>query len=389
MPSYNDFKASVMGKAFDIDGYYGAQCWDGYAKYCRYLGYPICHCTVTGYVQDIWTQRKVNGILNRFNEVTVMQPGDVAVFKPCNATPLSHIAIFDHDAGGGYGWFLGQNQGRFNEVTVMQPGDVAVFKPCNATPLSHIAIFDHDAGGGYGWFLGQNQGGYNGSFNVVKLPYSATYDTAFRPKVFAGAVQKPASNSGKKWTQDCVIHKGDKVKSISCAITGVQGNCVNVPALGGLVPKPASNSGKKWTQDCVIHKGDKVKSISCAITGVQGNCVNVPALGGLVPLAHVNEAADTRDGSVIHKGDKVKSISCAITGVQGNCVNVPALGGLVPLAHVNEAADTRDGRCDNYLATTGARVYLAETTAEAVDTSKNLVKVHGYWVKAGPLMGLR
>lgn len=248
MPSYNDFKASVMGKAFDIDGYYGAQCWDGYAKYCRYLGYPICHCTVTGYVQDIWTQRKVNGILNHFNEVTVMQPGDVAVFKPCNATPLSHIAIFDRDAGGGYGWFLGQNQG-----------------------------------------------GYNGSFNVVKLPYSATYDTAFRPKVFAGAVQKPASNSGKKWTQDCVIHKGDKVKSISCAITGVQGNCVNVPALGGLVP----------------------------------------------------------------------------------------------LAHVNEAADTRDGKCDNYLATTGARVYLAETTAEAVDTSKNLVKVHGYWVKAGPLMGLR
>lgn len=248
MANYNEFKAKHIGKATDVDGYFGAQCWDLYAAYARDLGYPICHCTTTGYVQDIWTNRKSNGILNNFTEVTVMQPGDVAVFKKSQSTPLSHIAIFDHDAGGGYGWFFGQNQGAVN-----------------------------------------------GAANLVKLPYSATYDTAFRPKVFAGAVQKPASNSGKKWTQDCVIHKGDKVKSISCAITGVQGNCVNVPALGGLIP----------------------------------------------------------------------------------------------LAHVNEAADTRDGKCDNYLSTTGARVYLAETTVEAVDTSKNLVNVHGYWVKAGPLMGLR
>lgn len=246
MANYADFRASVLGKAYDIDGYYGAQCWDGYAKYCKWLGYPSCNCTTTGYVQDIWTNRKSNGILNYFNEVSVMHPGDVAVFKRSSVTPLSHIAIFDHDAGGGYGWFLGQNQG-----------------------------------------------GYNGSFNVIKLPYSATYDTAFRPKAFASS-QKPAP------------------------------------------------SGKKWTQDCTIQKGEKVKSVSCAIAGIQGNCVNVPALGGLVPLAHVNEASDTRDG-----------------------------------------------KCDNYLATTGAKVYLAETTAEDVDAARNLVKVHGYWVKAGPLMALR
>lgn len=242
MANYNDFKAKYIGKATDVDGYYGAQCWDLYAAYARYLGYPICHCTTTGYVQDIWTNRKSNGILNNFTEVTVMQPGDVAVFKKSPSTPLSHIAIFDHDAGGGYGWFFGQNQG---------------------AP--------------------------NGAANLVKLPYSATYDTAFRPKCFGGATQKPAA------------------------------------------------SAKEWTQNCTLKAGERTKSVSCAI--------------------------------------------------QGNCVRCNELGGLVPLAHVTEAQDTRDGRCDNYLATTAARIYLDECTIEAV--KPGYCKVHGYWVKAGPLMGLR
>ena len=141
--TYEQFKNQVLGKCYDIDGYYGAQCWDGTMKYMIDLGYRAIHCTTSGYAKDIWNNRKTNGILNYCNEVTVMQPGDIAVFK--------------EEAG----W----------------------------TPYSHIAIFDHDAGGGYGWFLGQNQGGVNGAFNLCKLPYSATFDTAFRPKCFVNQVQ--------------------------------------------------------------------------------------------------------------------------------------------------------------------------------------------------------
>lgn len=144
--TYADFKQSVYGRSFNIDGAYGAQCWDGYAQYCKYLGYPYANCTTSGYVKDIWNNRKSNGMLNSFTEVTLMQPGDIAVFK-----------------------------------------EVA-----GVTPYSHIAIFDHDEGGGYGWFLGQNQGGVNGSFNLCKLPYSATFDTAFRPKCFIQNTQPSA-----------------------------------------------------------------------------------------------------------------------------------------------------------------------------------------------------
>ena len=142
--NYQDFKNEVLGKGFDIDGMYGFQCWDGYAQYCKWLGVPYANCTVTGYVRDIWEQRQSNGMLNNFDEVEIMQPGDVVVF-PVTAgwTPYSHVAIFDSDIDGTYGWFLGQNQ--------------------NGEP--------------------KNPNGGSG-FNLFRLPYWATYPTAFRPKHF-------------------------------------------------------------------------------------------------------------------------------------------------------------------------------------------------------------
>ena len=140
MSIYQNFKTSHLNRGYNIDGYFGAQCWDGYAEYCRALGVPFASCTTSGYVKDLWNNRQSNGILNYFTEVETMEPGDVAIFAEHQATPSSHVAIFDHDAGGGYGWFLGQNQG--------------------GTPYP--------------------QGG--SAFNLVRLPYSATFTTAFRPK---------------------------------------------------------------------------------------------------------------------------------------------------------------------------------------------------------------
>lgn len=141
MSKYTDFKAQVLGKGFDVDGAYGAQCWDGYAYYCKFLGVPYANCTTSGYVKDIWNNRHSNGILNYFDEVSVMEPGDIAVFKEvAGVTPVSHIAIFDSDIDGVNGDFLGQNQG------------------------------------------GTAYAGGGAAFNITSLPYSATFDTAFRLK---------------------------------------------------------------------------------------------------------------------------------------------------------------------------------------------------------------
>lgn len=152
--SYQDFKNTHLGNGYDLDGWFGDQCWDGFAEYCKYLGYPIINCTDSGYAQDLWTQRHSNGILNYFDEVEVMQAGDVAIFDVTPSTPYSHVAIFDSDAGNGYGYFLGQNQG--------------------------------------GEQKNPNGGGV---FNIVALPYSATFATAFRPKSINAQVITNSSES--------------------------------------------------------------------------------------------------------------------------------------------------------------------------------------------------
>ena len=111
MKTYYDFKKEVIDKGFDVDGWYGFQCWDGMAFYEKWLGYPVTNTDIHGFACDIWESRKTNGILNNFIEVEVMKPGDIAIFKKSAWTPSSHVAIFDSDIDGVYGWFLGQNQG--------------------------------------------------------------------------------------------------------------------------------------------------------------------------------------------------------------------------------------------------------------------------------------
>ena len=146
--SYQEFKNMVLGKAYDVDGAYSAQCWDGYAYYMQYLGLKPAWCTTTGYAQDIYTNMDNNGMKEQTDLVYNLQPGDIVVFPRNSVTPLSHVAIFDSDAGNGYGNFLGQNQ------------DSA------------------DASGS--------------AFSIAQLPYSATYHYAFRPKIFTQqAQQKP------------------------------------------------------------------------------------------------------------------------------------------------------------------------------------------------------
>lgn len=152
--TYEEFKNEVLGKGFDADKHYGEQCWDGFAYYCQRLGYPVINCTNTKYARDLWEQKAKNGILNYFDEVTLMQKGDVAIFKIHPMTPLSHVAIFDHDIDGVNGAFLGQNQG--------------------------------------GKVVSPNGGS---AFNIISLPYAATYDTAFRPKCFAAKIDSKPSNS--------------------------------------------------------------------------------------------------------------------------------------------------------------------------------------------------
>lgn len=133
---YYNYRANMLGKYVDRDHAYGSQCWDLYYDWCEKNGFKGANCTSSGYVKDIWLNRKTNGMLNNCIEITTLLTGAIVVFR---------------------------------EVP-------------NITPYSHVAIFDSDVDGKYGRFLGTNQGAKNGVCSIAVLPYSATYDTAFMPK---------------------------------------------------------------------------------------------------------------------------------------------------------------------------------------------------------------
>ena len=134
---------AVNGKTFDVDGYYGAQCWDGVMYINRtYWGGTVHHCGGDGYVHNLWTNRKSNGMLNDFIEVPIAtaQDGDVFIWKWGAAEcPVSHIAIFRKwSSGKSRAIFLGQNQGgrngAFNQKDISVSGVLGVLRPkCYAT----------------------------------------------------------------------------------------------------------------------------------------------------------------------------------------------------------------------------------------------------------------
>lgn len=118
--NFTEYRASRLGTYRDLDGYYGGQCWDQFADYCRALGVPYPYCTRTGYAGDIWTQRQSNGMLTYFDEKDRSQVaiGDVCVFRNTPRTPDTHVGTAASGNVNGQVLILGQNQGGngINEV---------------------------------------------------------------------------------------------------------------------------------------------------------------------------------------------------------------------------------------------------------------------------------
>ena len=93
-----EFYNRTVGRAFDVDGSYGFQCWDLWAKCCIDNGVPLrgIHCSLTGYVEDTWKLRHKSGILQYFDAVPADQiiVGDWIIWgKDYSLTPKSHVAM--------------------------------------------------------------------------------------------------------------------------------------------------------------------------------------------------------------------------------------------------------------------------------------------------------
>lgn len=130
-----EYVNKYLGKSTDVDGCYGGQCWDSFARFNLEVGYPVFNCTTSMYVKDIWNDRKTSGILKYFDEVTdlsKLQDGDWVIWDECRIAPKSHIAMFRRYTSANRGIFFGQNQGGStvaNEMDLPFEGILGALRP--------------------------------------------------------------------------------------------------------------------------------------------------------------------------------------------------------------------------------------------------------------------
>lgn len=122
--SWAAFRSNVLGRAYDIDGYYGAQCWDGAALFWLNAVGRSFSTGGTGAARGGWEAARSANAGSEFELITdrnAIQPGDWMVF---GGTTWGHVSMATSGNLGGYVKSLGQNQGgdgsgsAFNEINL-------------------------------------------------------------------------------------------------------------------------------------------------------------------------------------------------------------------------------------------------------------------------------
>lgn len=194
---------------------------------------------------------------------------------------------------------------------------------------------------------------------------------------------------------------------------GVAGFCTGAHshievAKGKFVGQYVKNSYGTWQLPNAVSPDsifvtDGIKLINNGQPASSGNRMNWKT-SSQIPGASVATSSTSKSPSIcpagsnytqdctVNVGDTVSSISCSITifDPYSNSIFVPEFDSFISLDYVSESPDSMDGNPnDGYLATTAARVYLDPCKVEAIDTKKNQIKVHGIWIKADPVCGLK
>lgn len=117
--SYDRFRATTIGRGFDIDGRYGYQCWDFGAMLWGLTGhytYPYLSTGGTGYAYGCWTAARDLNAGTTFDliyNIGDVKRGDMVIWDRGRYTGdvSGHNGFADEDYNGsGYIMVLGQNQ---------------------------------------------------------------------------------------------------------------------------------------------------------------------------------------------------------------------------------------------------------------------------------------
>ena len=110
------FYTQHVGKIYDTDNAYGAQCVDGFSVFNQWAGLPD-PATPNGWADGYWIYRDQLGFSKYFRYITDprdLQNGDWVVWKRGSSHNMSHIAMYYE------GKEFGENQGSFRGFTLKE-----------------------------------------------------------------------------------------------------------------------------------------------------------------------------------------------------------------------------------------------------------------------------
>jgi hypothetical protein len=122
--NWSVFRNAVIGKGYDVDGYYNDQCWDGAALFWLNAVGRSFSTGGTGAARGGWEAARAANAGSEFDLITdrnAIQPGDWLVF---GGTKWGHVGMAVSGNLGGYVRLLGQNQtgtgngAPFNEINM-------------------------------------------------------------------------------------------------------------------------------------------------------------------------------------------------------------------------------------------------------------------------------
>ena len=142
----------TKNRFWDMDGAYGAQCWDLWSKYAQEVfGVPQADTNTTdGYARSVYTKKymqskKLQEVFERQGPMYTPMPGDVVFFDKCAYYSGSHVAIVVADRGSAV-WAFSQNPNVARLMELPKKSVLGYFHPRVAgTTSSTIADYPANA----------------------------------------------------------------------------------------------------------------------------------------------------------------------------------------------------------------------------------------------------
>lgn len=141
-----NYVASVRSRLIDVDGVFGAQCWDQWSSYAQWLGVPAGPTYTnaggtsphSGYACNVYHNARSAGLGQWFEILpasAIPHPGDVAFWEFGSAWyPLSHVAtVLEPPSKGALLRCLTQNPGHVQVADLIMRGIIGYLRPRGLT----------------------------------------------------------------------------------------------------------------------------------------------------------------------------------------------------------------------------------------------------------------